>query len=167
MSLQADADNDTRTPEPLPATMLPPESRPPSKRQELIPRLYVAIGIVIILVLAALSVWGTIYLASNYAMEVSTIRDLFIIALALESCVFGIVLLIMLLMMIRLVNTVEFEIKPLLQRTNDTVGLIRGTTQFVADSVVEPTIKAKSYVAGVRQGVKALFGPPKDNFPDV
>ena len=41
------------------------------------------------------------------------------------------------------------------------VGLIRGTTQFVADSVVEPTIKAKSYVAGVRQGVKALFGPRK------
>jgi hypothetical protein len=167
MSLQTDADNSTRAPEALPATTLPPEYTPPSKREELIPRLYVAIGVVVILILAVLTVWGTVYLASNYAVEVSTIRDLFIIALALESCVFGVVLLIMLLMMIRLVNTVEFEIKPLLQRTNDTVGLIRGTTQFVADSVVEPTIKAKSYVAGVRQGMKALFGPSKDNFPDV
>lgn len=122
-----------------------------------------AIGVIIVLLLAALAIWGTLLLASNYAIEVSVIRDLFIIALALESCIFGVIIMIMLIMMIRLVNTVEFEIKPLLQRTNDTVGLIRGTTQFVADSVVEPTIKARSYVAGVRQGVKVLFGQPKDD----
>jgi hypothetical protein len=147
---------------------MPPEPTPPPDGKRLIPQLYVGIGVIIILLLAALSIWGMVFLASNYAIEVSVIRDLFIIALALESCIFGVVLLIMLLMMIRLVNTVEFEIKPLLRRTNDTVGLIRGTTQFLADNVVQPTIKARSYVAGVRQGVRSLFGTPKDpNIPDV
>ena len=165
MSLQTDVDNASRdstatTGVPLTAGL------PPEPRSELIPRLYVAIGVVVVLLLAILAVWGTLILASQYALEVTVIRDLFIIALALESCIFGVVLMIMLIMMIRLVNTVEFEIKPLLERTNDTVGLIRGTTQFVADSVVEPTIKARSYVAGVRRGAKALFGQPRDGFPD-
>ncbi|MCO5198864.1 MAG: hypothetical protein M9928_10180 [Anaerolineae bacterium] len=163
MSLQSDVNSTPSESSDASRYEVPLGAPPPADRSELVPRLYVAIGVIIVLLLAALAIWGTLLLASNYAIEVSVIRDLFIIALALESCIFGVIIMIMLIMMIRLVNTVEFEIKPLLQRTNDTVGLIRGTTQFVADSVVEPTIKARSYVAGVRQGVKVLFGQPKDD----
>jgi hypothetical protein len=91
------------------------------------------------------------------------VRDVFIIALALESCLFGIVLLLMFIMLIRLINTVEYEIKPILQDTYETVGTVRGTTTFVSKNVVRPVVKVKSYVAGFRGGYKALFGNPKDN----
>ena len=133
MSLQSDVNSTPSESSDASRYEVPLGVPPPADRSELVPRLYVAIGVIIVLLLAALAIWGTL-LASNYAIEVSVIRDLFIIALALESCIFGVIIMIMLIMMIRLVNTVEFEIKPLLQRTNDTVGLIRGTTQFVADS---------------------------------
>ncbi|MCZ7668340.1 MAG: hypothetical protein M5U34_14705 [Chloroflexi bacterium] len=94
---------------------------------------------------------------------VETLRDIFIIALALESCIFGIALLILMIMVIRLVNMLEFEIKPILERTNETIGMVRGTTVFMGDNVVKPITTASSYMAGVRKGIKTLFGNPRNN----
>lgn len=136
-----------------------------ASRSKLIPALYVIGGVLLALVLGGLVIAGLMYVAGNFALEVEVIRDLFIIALALEACVFGIVLIIMLVMMVRLVNTVEFEIKPILEKTNNLVGTAQGTTEFVSQNLVQPTIRAKGYVAGVRAGTKALFGDPKRNLP--
>ena len=119
----------------------------------------------VLVLLGALGVWGISALARNASLELDVVRDLFIIALALEACVFGLVLIIMLVMVIRLVNTIEFEIKPILEKTNDIASTAKGTTQFVSDNIVQPTIKAKGYVAGARAGAKALFGDPKKNLP--
>jgi len=66
-------------------------------------------------------------------------------------------------MVIRLVNMLEFEIKPILERTNETIGMVRGTTVFMGDNVVKPLTTASSYMAGVRKGIKTLFGNPKNN----
>ncbi len=148
----------------LPATPAIPSAS--AARRPLIRRLYVALGVISILLLAGLFIWGLVVVGRNFGLQVEVIRDLFIIVLALESCLFGIALLIMLVMLIRLVNTVEFEIKPILQKTNETVSTVRGTTQFISQNLVRPTITASSYVAGVRQGVKTLFGDPKRNLPD-
>jgi hypothetical protein len=123
----------------------------------------IIIGVVIALVVIGLLIWGIIWLALNAAPEVEVVRDILIIALALESCVFGIVLLLLLVMVIRLVNMLEFEIKPILEKTNDTVGMIRGTTVFVSQNVVEPVTKASAYAAAVRAGLKTLFGDPRRN----
>jgi hypothetical protein len=144
----------------------PPTSIQNSKRKNIVPTLYVVLGVIVALALVALTVWGVIALSNNFAVEVQVVRDLFIIALALESCVFGIVLILMLIMLIRLVNTVEFEIKPILQKTNETVGMVRGTTDFVSQNVVKPSITASSYIAGVRRGVKTLLGDSRRNLPD-
>lgn len=143
-----------------------PPSTVVAPRRPLVRRLYMALGVIAILLLAGLFIWGIIALANHYGTQVEVIRDLFIIGLALESCLFGIVLIVMLIMLIRLVNTVEFEIKPILQKTNETLGTVRGTTQFVSQNVVRPTITASSYMAGVRRGVQVLFGNPKKNLPD-
>lgn len=130
---------------------------------QLIPTKYVVIGVITAVVIAILSLALVIYLAVYHAATVETLRDIFIIALALESCIFGIVLMILLIMVIRLVNMLEFEIKPILERTNETIGMVRGTTTFMGDNVVKPLTTASSYMAGVRQGIKTLFGNPKNN----
>lgn len=134
-------------------------------RQKLVPALYIAGGVLILVLIGALTVWGISALAQRAALELDVVRDLFIIGLALEACIFGIVLIIMLVMVIRLVNTIEFEIKPILQKTNDIAATAKGTTQFVSDNIVQPTIKAKGYVAGAKAGAQALFTDPKKNLP--
>lgn len=141
----------------------------PAPRQddkEAIPTGYVIAGVIVVVLVMAAVTAGTLYLASNYPAEIMALRDVFIIALALESCVFGVVLMIMLIMLIRLVNTVEFEIKPILEKTNDTLGTVRGTSQFVSKNVVDPAVRVGSFAAGVRRGAKALFGNPRRNLPD-
>lgn len=131
-----------------------------------IPKLYIALGIIGAILIIGLFMWGIVALASNFSLELEAVRDIFIIALALESCLFGVVLVIMLLMIVRLVNMLEFEIKPILEKTNETVGMVRGTTTFVSQNVVSPVTKATSYAAGVRRAVQVLFGDPKKNLPD-
>ncbi|HCB49128.1 MAG: hypothetical protein AMJ56_02390 [Anaerolineae bacterium SG8_19] len=139
---------------------------PVENRTEAIPIIYVVIGVVVLIILGIALAAGILFLASNYSAELEAVRDVFIIALALESCVFGVVLMLMLIMLIRLVNTVEFEIKPILEQTNETIGTVRGTTNFVSKNVIDPVVKTKSYVVGVRQGLRALFGDPRKNLPD-
>lgn len=141
-----------------------PDTQQPQKR--LIPTLYVILGVILLLALAGLFIWGMIWLAQNQADNIEAVRDIFIIALAMESCLFGIVLIMMLIMIVRLVNMLEFEIKPILEKTNETVGMVRGTSAFVSQNVVKPVTKASSYAAGVRRGFQALFGNPKKNLRD-
>ena len=119
-------------------------------------------GLLFFILLVVLIVW----LASNYAPELEAVRDIFIIALALESCIFGVLLTIMLIMLVRLVNMLEFEIKPILEKTNETIGMVRGTTTFVGENVVRPVVKGTAFMAGVRRGLRVLFGDPRKNLPD-
>ena len=135
-------------------------------QQELIPTVYAVIGIIVLIILGIGMVAGILYLARTYPAELEALRDVFIIALALESCVFGIVLMLMLIMLIRLVNTVEYEIKPILEQTNETIGTVRGTSAFVSKGVIQPVVRATSVVAGVKRGMQALFGNPRRNLPD-
>jgi uncharacterized membrane protein (Fun14 family) len=138
----------------------------PPQEQEIIPRSYIIIGVIVAVILAVLLILGIIWLASTQGPTMEALRDIMIIVLALESCVFGIVLMLLLIMMIRLINMLEFEIKPILEKTNETLGTVRGTTTFVSDHVVGPVTKATSYVTGFRSGLRSLFGDPQRNIPD-
>jgi hypothetical protein len=149
--------NDSPLPAPLP---VPPDE---TKREPLIPTVYVVVGVVITLAISVLAILLLVYLANNYAESILVIRDIFIIALGLMSCLTGIVLILLLIAVIRLVNMLEFELKPILLKTNETLGTIRGTTTFMSDNVIRPVTKASSYLAGVRRGVSVLFGDPRRN----
>ena len=122
------------------------------------------------IILLGLFIWLVIWLAGNYAPQIEAIRDIFIIGLAMMSCAFFIVLVLMLIMIIRLVNMLEFEIKPILEQTNETVSTVRGTAAFVSRNVVQPVTVTAGYIAGVRRGLSVLFGDPRrnlrDNLPD-
>ncbi len=136
------------------------------KRNPLVSRIAVVLGVVAALALMGLIIWGVIALANNFAPQIEAIRDILIIGLALMSCVFAIVLLLLLVMVIRLVNMLEFEIKPILEKTNETIGMVRGTTTFVSENVVKPVTKANSYAVATRRAMKTLFGNPRKNLPD-
>lgn len=139
---------------------------PPAQQPEIIPRAYVIIGVIVAVVAVVLLVLGVVWLATTQGAKMEALRDMMIIVLALESCLFGIVLMLLLLMIIRLVNMLEFEIKPILEKTNETLGTVRGTTTFVSDHVVKPVSRVSGYVAGFRSGVRTLFGDPRRNMPD-
>ena len=88
---------------------------------------------------------------------IQTLRDVAIILLALESIVIGVMVVILILQMKRLTTLLEEEIKPLLVSINETVGTVRGTANFVSESVVSPTIQALSFGKGVREAATAIF----------
>ena len=146
----------------LPATSEPSVSQEASERRApLIPIGYVIAGVVVTLVVAVLSTALLVYLANNYADTILVVRDIFIIALGLMSCLSGIVLILLLIAVTRLINMLEFELKPILMKTNETLGTIRGTTVFMSQNVVRPMTTASSYMAGIRRGVNTLFGNPR------
>lgn len=144
----------------------PVEIQQSTNKNQLVPKLYVVIGIIVVLAIAVLFILGISWLAKTHAAEVATLRNVMIIALALMSCIFGIVLLIMFVIVVRLVNMLEFEIRPILEKTNQTLGTVQGTTNFVSENVVRPVTRASSNIAGFRKGLVTLFGNPKKNLPD-
>jgi hypothetical protein len=131
-----------------------------------VPTWQIVLGVVVGLLLTGLFFAGVIWLASSHAGAIEALRDILIIVLALEFCLFGIVLIMLLIMVMRLITMLEFEIKPILEKTNETVGTIRGTTSFVSQNVVKPMTKAGAFMSGLNAGLRALFGDPKRNLPD-
>ncbi len=140
---------------------LPVTTQPDERKEPLIPIGWVIAGVVVTLVISVAFIVLMVYLANNYADTILVVRDIFIIALGLMSCLSGIVLTLLLIAVIRLVNMLEFELKPILLKTNETLGTIRGTTVFMSENVVRPMTAASSYVAGLRRGVATLFGNPR------
>ena len=67
----------------LPMPVSPGLPEPAANREPLIRPVYVVIGVVVTLVVAALSVALLVYLAINYAETILIVRDIFIIALGL------------------------------------------------------------------------------------
>lgn len=107
----------------------------------------VIIGVIFILALIGLAV----YFLLQPGSPTSTIRDIFIIFLAVESLIIGVALVILMIQVASLINLLQNEVKPILQSTTETVNTLRGTTQFLSENLVEPVIKLNSSLAGLRK----------------
>ena len=88
----------------------------------------------------------------------ASVRDIGIILLALESLVIGALLALLLLQIRRLVRLLEEEIKPALDSANETVSIVRGTTEIVSETLVSPLVRINSYLTGLRTALKTLMG---------
>jgi len=150
----------------MPMNALPPESEHPDSandhqaRPQSEPGRAHRVGIIaaiVGLVLLVLIVLAVIGLVNNPPLA-ATLRDLFIIALALESFVIGLVLLVLVIQVTRLVDLLQNEIRPILDSTNQTVSTLRGTTVFMSENVISPVVRLSSYVAGVRRAWEVLTG---------
>lgn len=134
-------------------------SRPEMSKQELNQqrRIVISITIGVVLVLAILITCLVYLLHPNTdAAYVARIRDVFIIVMALESLLIGVVLVVLIIQMARLTNLLQNEIKPILESTNETISTLRGTSQFLSDNLVEPVLKINEYSAGIQKLVELL-----------
>ena len=113
------------------------------------------------LVILALIIASVVFLL-NPGTDTARFRDVFIIFMALESIIIGLVLIILVVQLARLINLLQNEIKPILDSTNETVSTLRGTTQFLSDNLAEPVIKLNEYFAGLQQFMK-LVRPARKN----
>ena len=156
----------TPTNEPIPPqeTPTPPTSeelaaRAEAERQQR--NMVITIGSIVVLILILLGVSLYFLLRPQTAAEdVSRIRDVFIIVVALESLLIGVAMIVLMLQLASLINLLQNEVKPILRATNDTVNNLRGTAEFLGENVVEPVIKLNGYLAGL-QRVLELMGLKK------
>lgn len=119
-------------------------------------RIIVVAAIIGVIVIAVL-ITAIIFLFQAPLDTTAHIRDIFIIFMALESLILGLVLITLVFQIARLTNLLQNEIKPILQSTNETISTLRGTTTFLSDSLAQPVIKLNEYLAALQQFVQ-LFG---------
>jgi hypothetical protein len=108
-----------------------------------------------VIVVVALTIWGAIELVARPAFAAS-LRDVFIIFMALEFVIIGVALVVLIVQLAVLTNMLQHEIKPILDSTNETVNTVRGTTAFISENLVDPIVKLNTYVAAIAQVVDSL-----------
>ena len=136
------AEYTNETPETVAATTDPEVAR----QQK---RITIAASIAGILFIAIIGV--VVWLLLKPGTPTETIRDIFIIFVALESLVIGAALIILIIQIANLINLLQNEVRPILNATNETVNTLRGTTEFLSENMVEPVIKLNSSLAGLRR----------------
>jgi len=128
------------------------ETAASSKRKQIA---LIAGGVVFVLVVLTALVFATVVLLKD-PVRTETIRDIVIIFLAAEAVVFGLVLVILVVQVARLTALIENELRPILESTNETLGTLRGTAQFVSRNMVSPIIRVSSSVAALRRALSAF-----------
>ena len=107
------------------------------------------------LIIAAVLVLGLAILSLVLLLQPGTdtarVRDIFIIFMALEFLLIGIVMIILIIQLARLTLLLQNEIKPILDSTNETANTLRGTTAFLSEHLVEPVLKMNQYLAGINR----------------
>lgn len=81
--------------------------------------------------------------------DTARVRDIFIIFMALEFLLIGIVMIILIIQLARLTLLLQNEIKPILDSTNETANTLKGTTLFLSEHLVEPVLRMNQYLAGL------------------
>lgn len=133
-------------------TSAPTETIPSSSR---ISPIWIVLGGVFFLVLIAGVVIAVTVMVKNPA-QTETIRDIMIIFIAFESLIIGLAIVILLVQLSRLTNLLRYEIGPILEATNETIGSLRGTTRFLSDNLVTPVVKANSTIAALRRAIELV-----------
>ncbi len=90
------------------------------------------------------------------AEEVARLRDVFIIVAGLETLLIGVALVVLLIQLAGLINLLQNEVRPILLAANETINTLRGTAEFLGESVVEPVIKLNTYLASIQRVLESM-----------
>jgi hypothetical protein len=93
----------------------------------------------------------------NHPDTTETVRDLFIIVLALETLVIGTLIVILILQLIALIRMLRDDLKPMIASTQEAVHTVKGTATFVSQRVTRPAIAASSYASGIARSIGVLL----------
>jgi hypothetical protein len=118
-------------------------------------RAKMALAFIVFLLLLAAAGTGLFFLAQNDALT-RTVRDVFLILLALEFMVVGTAMIVLMVQLARLILLLEMEIRPMLENANDTLNTLRGTSLFLGENLVEPIVQLNSSLAGIQRVLSAL-----------
>jgi hypothetical protein len=110
--------------------------------------------VLIVAVLLVIVIGGFIWMVSAGATAV--VRDIFIIVMAIESVLIGVLLVALVYQLIALTRMLQEEIKPLLENVQETLNVTRGTTRFLSEKVVRPVIGVAGTAAGVRRAMSMV-----------
>ncbi len=108
------------------------------------------------LVILALVIAFLVFLYTHPAVA-AVLRDVLIIALTLQLILLTAVAMFLVYRLIRLVDWLQQEVQPILQRARETVDTVHGTSVFLGRHLARPTIEAASVAAGVAQGLRTLI----------
>jgi hypothetical protein len=86
----------------------------------------------------------------------ATIRDIAIIFVAMGSLFVYVLLGVLIWQIWRLTKYLQTEVKPVLEDAKETLAVVKGTTAFMSESVVTPTVKASGQVAAARKTAQVL-----------
>jgi hypothetical protein len=89
---------------------------------------------------------------------VETARDIAIIVLAVFNIVWLLILCVIGFVVLRLVLQVKGKVPELMDTASSTARSVKGTTEFVGESVVTPVIRLTALVAGLFKFFAVLFG---------
>lgn len=134
---------------PPPPPEAPPAPEPPKEMSPEMRRglaIAIGVGLVAIIGVVVAVIW---MVQPGNAGSTATIRDIFIIFLAVESSFIGLALIVLMIQIARLTNLLQHEIKPILQNTNETINTVRTTAVFVSENLVDPVMKLNGYLAAI------------------
>lgn len=110
------------------------------------------IGLIVAVVLVlGLVITGTVLLLRADNDTTARVRDVFIIFMALESLVIGVVLVVLVVQLATLINLLNNEIRPIIRSTNETVNTLKGTVTFLSDNLSEPIIRLNETIAALKK----------------
>lgn len=150
---------------PLPDNLAPIPSPPPTPEQQAAQRealrkqrtlIFAAVTLAIAILATLTTAVILLLLPGTPAEFVGRLRDVFIIVVAFESLLIGVAMIVLIVQLASLINLLQNEIRPILHATSDTVNNLRGTAEFLGESVVEPIIKLNGYLAGLNRMLELM-----------
>jgi hypothetical protein len=118
-------------------------------------------AIVAFVLLLVLVIFGV--LLFNHPVAAAKLRDIFIILLGIQSIFIGLLMIVAVvaiiyvaLKMYDLTQFIQNELRPMLQRADDTIRTVQSRTTFISDAAVKPVIEVMSWGAQIK-GIVSAF----------
>ncbi len=120
-----------------------------------------AVAVVLALLIVVLIALGLYGACGSRDDALACVRDVAIIVLVIETFAVTLLLLLIVVLIARLVNTIQNEVKPVLESAKRTADTVQGTTTFVSNAFVAPLINLAGLAAGIKGVAAALAGRRK------
>jgi hypothetical protein len=111
----------------------------------------------ILIGLAVASAMGAVLVfLYTHPAAAAVLRDILIIALAMQLTLLAAVTTFLIYRLIRLVDWLQEEVRPILSRAQETVNTVHGTSAFLSRRLARPAIEAASMAAGVAYALRTF-----------
>ncbi len=122
------------------------------------------VGVMVLIFIVALVM--AINDVERAARIIQILRDIIIIAMAMEGILIITSIAVLVVQIARLTNLVRSEVKPIVDGTRETVDGAKVTAEFVSKSLAEPLIQLKSFWAGLSTFVRETLAIRRAIRPD-